>query len=473
MMNGIFRSLSALLSLIVFSVQAQEVKKGFDRGEYERLMKISAQFGDSSYASALPPPEGSKRIYRSAIMGLRNCWELWQLDNQLPVISIRGTTVEEMSWLANFYAAMVPAKGSIQLSATERFNYSLSEDPKAAVHAGWLIATGFLSKDMLPKIDSMVAGGRRSLLIIGHSQGGAIAYLLTAYLRGLQAQGRLPSALTIKTYCSAGPKPGNFYFAHSYEAASGQWAFNVVNPLDWVPQTPFSVQTLEDMAASSPFNNARGFIRKSKWPKRWIMSIAYKKLANPARKTQRRYEKFLGKFVAKSVRKALPGFVEPEYAPTSDYVRTGNTISLVPTAAYFSVYPQDASQPFQNHFHGPYLFLLNANFPVALDGAWQLSWMGEESLSQLFPETLPSLNFNGSMLEGYSGCNSIKGNVMLKEDAIQFPESFTMTKRFCAGGGEAAFLKALKDVDHFTIREGELFFLDGGATILRFVRKLP
>jgi len=467
-MNCLFRIFLAFVLLFSFTARAQVLKEGFDREEYARLMRISAQFGDSSYAARLPPPAGSKRLYRSPVIGLRNCWELWQFDNSIPVISIRGTTVEEVSWLANFYAAMVPAKGSLQLSATDRFDYSLSEDPKAAVHAGWLIATGFLSKDMLPKLDSIVAGGTRELLIIGHSQGGAIAYLLTAYLRGLQLEGRLPADLIIKTYCSAGPKPGNFYFAHSYEATRGQWAFNVVNPLDWVPQTPFSVQTLEDMAASSPFYNAKAFIKKSKWPKRWIMSIAYKKLANPARKTQRRYQKYLGGFVAKSVRKTLPGFVEPQYAPTSDYVRTGNTISLAPTAAYFSAYPQDAGKPFQNHFHEPYLFLLNNPISEGLDGNWQLVAMGGESLAQLFPAGKPLLRFKGTNVEGNSGCNSIKGVVRINEDAIEFPESFMMTKKFCEGGGEARFLEALKKVDHYTIRDGELFLLAAGTTVLKF-----
>jgi hypothetical protein len=46
----------------------------------------------------------------------------------------------------------------------------------------------------------------------------AISYLLTAYLYHLQKSGRLQADIRFKTYASAGPKPGNLYFAYQYEA---------------------------------------------------------------------------------------------------------------------------------------------------------------------------------------------------------------------------------------------------------------
>ncbi|HEU4471361.1 MAG TPA: lipase family protein [Flavisolibacter sp.] len=322
-------------------------------------MKVSAQFGDSAYAAKLPPLPGYRFLYRSPVTGLDNCWELWQTDAGHGIISIRGTTSKEISWVDNFYAAMVPAKGTLQLSKTDRFDYNLSDHPRAAVHVGWLVATGFLSKSILFRIDSLYTRGVKDIYIIGHSQGGAIAFLLTAYLYQLQKKGSLPADIRFKTYCSAGPKPGNLYFAYDYEAATqGGWAFNVVNAADWVPQSPFSLQTVGDFHQISPFTNARSAIKKQGWPKRWILNTAYARLARPSNKALRRYKKYLGSFVAKAVKKHLDGFEEPRYYNSNDYARTGQTITLVPGDDYYREYPQDGKNIFINHFHGPYLYLL-------------------------------------------------------------------------------------------------------------------
>jgi hypothetical protein len=141
--------------------------------------------------------------------------------------------------LENLYAAMVPANGKLILDNADTFNYCLAPGNKAAVHVGWLIGTAFLSKDIVPKIDSLYKSGIKDLLLMGHSQGGAINYLLTAYLYSLQKQNILPGDIRFKTYCSAAPKPGNLFFAYYFESITENgWAFNVVNSADWVPETP-------------------------------------------------------------------------------------------------------------------------------------------------------------------------------------------------------------------------------------------
>ncbi|HPN72156.1 MAG TPA: hypothetical protein PLZ32_21680, partial [Saprospiraceae bacterium] len=77
----------------------------------------------------------------------------------------------------------------------------------------------------MPKIDSLYKTGTKEFLIMGHSQGGAIAYLMTSYLYNLQQLGQLPIDIKFKTYCSAAPKPGNLYYAYEYEAMTqGGWA---------------------------------------------------------------------------------------------------------------------------------------------------------------------------------------------------------------------------------------------------------
>src|SRR5205085_5541260 len=148
------------------------LKPGFDKAEYIEMIKISDKFGDSTYRRQLPEPLHSKFVYRSPVMGLENRWDLWITNGNTAVISIRGTTASSVSWLNNFYAAMVSAHGSLHLNDTTTFNYNLASDPKAAVHVGWMISVAFLSRDILQKIDSCYSTGIKNIIITGHSQGG-------------------------------------------------------------------------------------------------------------------------------------------------------------------------------------------------------------------------------------------------------------------------------------------------------------
>lgn len=348
-----------LLSIFLLNpVDAQHLKPGFDVGEYKELLKVSARFGDSSYFGKIAAPEHFNFVYRSGIVGLENCWDLWLSKDSVAVINIRGTTTDPVSWLANFYAAMVPAKGSLLLSKNDTFTYELATNPKAYVHVGWLLSTAFLSKDILPKMDSCYRKGIKDVIIMGHSQGGAIAFLFTAYVYRLQKNGLLPADIRFKTYCSAGPKPGNLFFAYDYEAMTQKgWAFNVVNAADWVPETPISIQTLHDFNETNPFINAKNVISKQKFPNRMIMRHVFNKLEKPTRKAQRNYQKFLGKHTSRFVKKHISEYVSPEYSPSNNYVRTGTTIVLMPDEEYYKLYPDSKENVFIHHFHPPYLYL--------------------------------------------------------------------------------------------------------------------
>lgn len=326
-------------------------------------MYLSAQFGGEAYAANYPIPAGYKLQYTSPEMGLENAWALWLDESRkVMVISIRGTTENATSWLENFYAAMVPAEGSIKLSAQDTFNYKLAAHPKAAVHVGWLLGTGFLIKDMMPQLDAAWKTGYKEVLIIGHSQGGAIAYLITSYLRHLQLDQKLSADIIFKTYCSAAPKPGNLHYAHDFEAITQyNMAFNVVNAADWVPETPFTVQTLDDMNTTNPFVGAKKQLRQQKFPNNLILSHMYGRLSHPLYRAQRRYQRNLGNRTAKMVQKNLDGYQAPEYFASNYYVRAGNSITLLPDADYFKKFPEasDGGHVFIHHFHAPYLFLAN------------------------------------------------------------------------------------------------------------------
>jgi hypothetical protein len=295
-------------------------------------------------------------------MGLDNLWELWESEDSVAVISIRGTTTNQLSWVENFFSAMVPATGKIKLSDDYVFDYQLAKDKDAAVHIGWLTAVGFLGRDILPKIDSLKARGIEDYLIIGHSQGGSVAILLAAYLEQLKSKGKLEPSITFKTYSSAGPKPGNLFFAYDFEAITQNgWAFNVVNTADWVPEGPFSIQTTDDFNASNPFSLVDEGLKKLPFKQRFVLSRIYKNLENPPKKANKRYQKYLGKMIGNNIQEALPGFEMPELYNSNNYVRTGTQVILHANDEYYKLFPEDPEMIWNHHMYEAYYFLLNGS----------------------------------------------------------------------------------------------------------------
>jgi hypothetical protein len=244
------------------------------------------------------------------------------------------------------------------LNDSDRFDYTLSADPKAMVHVGWLVGLGYLAPTILDHIRQAAGHGTRSFLIFGHSQGGALAYLTRSYLYYLQQKGELPADLLFKTYCSAAPKPGNLFFAYDFDfiTRSG-WGFNVVNAADWVPETPFSIQTLRDLNPVNPFLNIDGALRKQPWMIRWYIKGKYKKLDMATRRAQETFTGTLGETVYKQVKKTLPGLRQPVYATGVNYQRAGVQIVLQPDSAYYQKFPNDSSKIFRHHAFEPYLML--------------------------------------------------------------------------------------------------------------------
>lgn len=344
-------------------LQAQTLKPGFDKQEYLELLKIMHKQHidlDKWSADTITPKPQSSFVYRSASVGIANVWDLWMTKEQIPVISVRGTIDDPVSWLANLYAAMVPARGSLKLEKDFVFNYQLADDPKANVHIGWLISTAYLSRDMVPKIDSCYKAGKKEFLIMGHSQGGAICFLLTSHLERLKTEGKLPKDIRFKTYCSAGPKPGNLYYAYAFENLTRDgWACNVVNTADWVPEVPFSIQTKNDFNTTNFFVLADPMIKKQKLAGRVIARHVYRKLTKPGLKAQQKYELYLGRMASKSIKKVLPDFEPPKYAECNNYVRTGHTIPLFAKEDYYAKFPDSKTNVWVHHLTAPYLYLAN------------------------------------------------------------------------------------------------------------------
>lgn len=344
---------------------AQKLKPGFQKKEYLELLKLTAKHTNPDFFKTVPAPDHFLLQYRSPIVGLDNAWELWLSKDKTAAISIRGTTAKAESWLANFYAAMVPAKGRLQLSAGNVFEYELAQNPKAAVHVGWLLSLASMAPDIVRHVDSCYKNGVRDIYIVGHSQGGGISFLLTAYLYNLQMKKLLPSDIRFKTYCSAGPKPGNLYFAYDYEAMTQEgWAYNVVSSNDWVPEVPFTVQTTNDFVAINPFAGARAMIKKQKFPGNIALKYVYNRLDRPSKRAQKNYQKYLGKMMSRYVRKNIKDFHPPKYYNSNNYVRTGHAIVLLGDKDYFKDYPEQSNNLFLHHMPDAYYALaVKMNLP--------------------------------------------------------------------------------------------------------------
>jgi Lipase (class 3) len=347
----------SLFLLCFLNLRAQSLEPGFSGKEYLDILSISAERYDSAAStSAIPLPVHYNRVYLSPEIGLKNRWSMWYRDdNKLAVLSIRGTIPDKISWLANFYAAMVPASGTLQLNDSIRFDYRLSADPKAAVHVGWLVGLAAMSTGMLLEIRKAYAAGIHEFIISGHSQGGALSFLTTSYLRYLKENGDLPSDIVFKTYCSAAPKPGNLYYAYDYDFITRNgWSFTVVNAADWVPESLLSVQLFSDFNPVNPFVNVHKILKKQKFLVRTVLTGKYNKADRKTRKAQRYFEKELGHTVFTLVHKSYPQLKEPQYVHSNNYQRAGSPIVLQPDSAYYIKHPNDPTNIFAHHLLEPY-----------------------------------------------------------------------------------------------------------------------
>jgi len=348
------------------STHAQELKPGFDPDEYLEVLALN--FGKyDSIMKAQGKPVRYQRTYASAVTGLDNRFWVWQrTDAPVAVIGLRGTVATRKSWIANIYSVQHPATGKLQLNDSTSVAYQLAAAEGAAVHTGWLIGLASMAASVEARIRDLHAKGTRQLVISGHSQGGALAYLLRSWLHYRMATGALPADLVFKTYCSAAPKPGNMAYAYDFDFITrGGWAFNVVNAADWVPETPVSLQQLSDLNPLNPLVRLEDALRGQKWPVRLYAGMGYGKLTRKSRKAVRKYQKYLGVKVGREAAKSLPGLAPGPGAPGFNYMRAGNPVVLMPDTTYFNRFPNDPKEGlgvWTHHSFEAYHYLLRKDY---------------------------------------------------------------------------------------------------------------
>lgn len=357
-----------LLSYALPAISQTRLSPGFDPAQYRELLEITNAQNKGLFPEpgkevppgtgrvfTIPEPKSFHLSYRSPDMGLFNQWDLWvNGDSSLAVISIRGTIMKTESWMENFYAAMVPATGSLKVNDSTTFSYKLARDSEAAVHVGWLLGLAYLAPSILTQVQRLARSGTGQFIIFGHSQGGALAFLLRSYLYYLP-DSVLPQGLVFKTYCSAAPKPGNLYYAYDFDYLTrGGWGYRVVNARDWVPETPFSLQTLDDFNQVNPFVNLKPALKNTNLLVRLYANHVFKKMDRSSKKANKRFRKILGKTIFKQIHKTLPQFREPRYVQTMNYTQAGTPVILMPYPSYDTDFPFDGKNVFIHHGLGPY-----------------------------------------------------------------------------------------------------------------------
>lgn len=351
--------------LCCLQTEAQQLQAGFNPKEYEQLLRVSAYQGDTPWTKIIVPrPENCRLLYRSPIAGLMNRWDLWLWDDQTAIISIRGTVARPESWLENFYAGMIPAAGDLRLNDSTTFHYKLAADSNAYVHAGWTLGLATMGPDIVTKIKELHRKGIQAFIIMGHSQGGAIAFLLRSYLQYLDDP-QFPKDITIKTYCSAAPKPGNLYYAYDFDFITRNgWAFRVVNTRDWVPETPFSVQTTTDINQVNPFANVKKRTRNQALFARLLINHLYGRLEGSTKRASRRMQRVLGKLAYKRVQKIMPEYEMPCFVKSHNYTPAGTPVILAPAPGYNEKFPFDGRNIFVHHMLVPYVYLLKQHYKL-------------------------------------------------------------------------------------------------------------
>lgn len=354
-----------VLALIFFtaSTSAQILQEGFNPEEYLECMQITVQQSDTNYVEIpVGPPANYSEVYHSPDMGLDNQYDVWLREDGLVVLSIRGSVGRKASWLENFYAAMLPAKGELHLNDTLKFNYNFAELEGAKVHAGWTIGMAFLGPHMLEKVLSFYQEGYRDFILVGHSQGGALATLMGAYFHH---HPKFPKDIRLKTYASAAPKLGNTQFVYDYNAHHLNWTFRIVNTEDWVPQMPVSVQYLNDFGDANPLEGSKEMMKQLPVVQRVVLRKVFKKINKETEEAMAILEKYLGKRMHGFLEEYLPEFERPEFAASENYLPCGTEIILLPDTdypEYVKTLPQRGV--FTHHMYQPYVYLIKKRFSL-------------------------------------------------------------------------------------------------------------
>jgi Lipase (class 3) len=244
---------------------------GFNLVEASDLLYMCDQL--YSPPDGVLPPAGFTQRWGSAPLfepviafpPLDELWSLWQ-NNSVPstyAIIVRGTVGTSIgSVLEDLLSFLVQATGNVEVAGIT-IPYKFAADPNASVHAGFVLGTLLLLKvpvfGILAQLATRVPPGS-NIYIAGHSQGAAVAALLSSYLH--YDVGLKNNNYSYKIYTFAQPKPGDDHYDTDFGSVfcNKGLAFRLTNSLDFIPQLPFTWEVPTDLNYDSCEPNRSGVI---------------------------------------------------------------------------------------------------------------------------------------------------------------------------------------------------------------------
>ncbi|MFZ1330740.1 MAG: hypothetical protein WAR83_01045 [Flavobacteriales bacterium] len=240
MTKNIFAAVFSILVLNSTGLYGQ-LQSGFQPDEARDMIMLcnTHTFIDLYGSDEKMIPDGYTRIYSSVATPLDTKFEVFRKGN-VGVIEFRGSTANMMSWMVNVHSSMIPAEGRMVINGN-KFDYEFAEDTSAAVHAGFALVIGTIADEILGQLKELHKLGVSDVIITGHSQGGAVAHLMRAYLEHLPRR-KLPAQMEFKTYSFAAPMVGDKAFAAEYERdfCTRLSSFSIIEPEDPVPDMPIA-----------------------------------------------------------------------------------------------------------------------------------------------------------------------------------------------------------------------------------------
>lgn len=351
----------SIFLLLGTQINAQ-FSQGLDKNEATAMMRLASypfiteKGGDSLMSAELSKYKIIKTVDSIA---MDNSWSIIKFKDK-GIISFRGTTSKQISWLENFYSAMIPAKGEITLPTGKIVNYKFSGNKRAGIQTGWSLAIIIMYPEIIEDIKKLNNEGIFNIYITGHSQGGALALLFRAFLEHIP-ESILSLKNNYKTYAFAAPKPGNRFFSYDYNRIcnSNLSSFTFINPYDWVPLTPFTVQSPNNTVEVNPFSEFENS-KEGSLIKRIALHQMYNSMKNPIVKSQKKLNKTLGKRVGNLIKKDIGDFKVPEYLLDASYFPVGISIMLKQFQPI--VNPKDNKDIFWQHHPSNYIKLVDQYF---------------------------------------------------------------------------------------------------------------
>lgn len=328
--------LPIITSLFCFNAAAQ-LHSGFDKQEAVDMIQLCNSYSFikmyDNDDKIIPP--GYERIYTSGVFGMDNMFQVYTSERGIAVINFRGSTDKKISWMENFYSAMIPSSGTIQIRDSN-IDYKFAEDTAAHVHAGYALGIAYMSEAILFHINYLNHQGIYDIILTGHSQSGALCQLLMSYLEYLP-KGTMSPENTFKVYSFAAPMLGNAAFVAEYDSlhTDAGMSYLIINEGDVVPALPLSYRDgplITENQIQRLFDEEEEFDLKAE---------AYNGFVNFFESGIGNVNSWFSDKVGQQIGNDLGSYSIPSYTGDIDYSRAGNAIELTPVA--YPIHLKDSS----------------------------------------------------------------------------------------------------------------------------------